>query len=78
MGIIAYYFRIFSPITVLANIFIVPLATLITLCGLSLIFAGLICPYMAPLFASNCELLTAILVIINAVLAKIPGASLRL
>lgn len=78
MGIIAYYFRIFSPITVIANIFIVPLATLITLCGLSLIFIALICPPMAPLFACNCELLTTLLIRVNSVLMQIPGASLRL
>lgn len=78
MGIVVYYFKLFSPITVLANIFVVPLAALITLCGLGLISMGLICPPAAPLFASNCELLTNLLVRINVVLSKIPGAAFRL
>ena len=42
-GFIAYYFRIVSPVTVLANLFVVPLATLITLCGICLVIAGLLC-----------------------------------
>lgn len=74
MGFIAYYFRIISPITVLANLFIVPLATLITLCGFSFITIGQISPYLAPLFAGSCELLAALLIQINRFLIRIPGA----
>lgn len=76
-GFIAYYFRMVSPITVLANIFIIPLATLITLCGLCLIFIGSFCYPLASLFAADCELLIALLIRINAVLISIPGAVLR-
>lgn len=76
-GFIAYYFRMVSPITVLANIFIIPLATLITLCGLCLISIGSFCHPMASLFAADCELLIAVLIRINAVLISIPGAVLR-
>ncbi len=78
MGFIAYYFKIFSPITVLANIFIVPLAALITLSGFSLIMIGLILPPIAPLFASACELTVMLLININSFLIKIPYACLSL
>lgn len=78
MGFIAYYFKIFSPITVLANIFIVPLATLITLCGFSMIIIDLICPGLVPLFASTNELVVGLLLLINHLLLKIPGAYLSL
>lgn len=74
MGFVAYYFKIFSPITVLANIFIVPLATLITLCGFSLIVMAFIFPPSIPLFASSCELLVTLLLNINSLLIKVPGA----
>jgi competence protein ComEC len=74
MGFIAYYFKIFSPITVLANIFIVPLAALITLCGFSLILAGLIFPALAAFFASSNELLVMMLLKINTLLIKLPWA----
>jgi len=74
LGFIAYYFKIFSPITVLANIFIVPLASLITLCGASTIVVGLISPGIAPLFASTSELLVIMLLKINILLLKLPYA----
>lgn len=74
MGFIAYYFQIFSPITVLANIFIVPLASLITFCGFSLIAMHLICPPLVPFFASSSELVVTFLVNLNAFLIKLPGA----
>lgn len=74
VGIIAYYFKIFSSITVLANIFIVPLATLITLCGFSLILVSLVFPVFALFFALACELIVAILLNVNTLLIKIPGA----
>ncbi len=78
MGFIAYYFKIFSPVTVLANIFIVPLATLITLCGFSLIVMSLIFLPLAPFFASASELLVISLIKINAFLLKLPAAYLYL
>lgn len=77
-GFIAYYFKIFSPVTVLANLFIVPLATLITLAGFSLIIVGLLCPPLAQLFSPANEFLAALLLNINAFLIKLPGASFSL
>ena len=77
-GLIAYYFRIFSPVTVLANMLVVPLASLITLAGFSLIFAGLFFPWLAPLFARANEALIWGMVLVNNLMLAIPGASLRL
>ncbi len=74
MGLVAYYFKIFSPITVLANLFIVPLASLITLCGFSLAAIGLVCPALASLFAASCEFFASLLIHLSALLIKIPGA----
>jgi competence protein ComEC len=73
-GFIAYYFRMVSPITVLANIFVVPLAALITLSGFSLVFMDMLCPYMAVSFASVNELLIKILVQVNFFLIRFPKA----
>lgn len=78
MGFVAFYFKIFSPVTVLANIFIVPLAAFITLCGSSLLLASLILPSMAPFFASATELATAILLKLNILLLRLPFACFRL
>jgi len=74
MGFIAYYFRTFSPITVLANIFIVPLATLITLSGISLMIVGSISPALARIFAFSTELEVFVLLKINAFLVSLPFA----
>ena len=74
MGFIAYYFRIFAPVTVLANVFIVPLATLITLCGFSLIIIALVLAPLAPFLAASTELITTLLLNLNTLLIKIPHA----
>jgi len=77
-GLILYYFRIFSPITVLANIFIVPLATLITLSGFSLVVITLILPIFSVFFAHTNELLVILLLRINNFLIGLPFACLYL
>jgi len=74
-GFIAYYFKFFSPVTVLANIFIVPLASLITFCGFSLVAAGLVFPAAAGLFASSAKLAVLSLLAINNLFANLPLAS---
>ncbi len=77
-GFIAYYFKSFSPITVLANVFTVPLATFITLCGFSLILASLLAPACAPAFAYTIELAVMLLVKMNNLFIALPGACFRL
>jgi hypothetical protein len=72
--IIALNFRIIAPITVLANILIVPLATLITLCGFTLVLSGLIYPDLANLFSLPTAALITLLLNINAALIKFPFA----
>ena len=74
IGIIAYNFRIVAPVTVLANILIVPLATIITLCGFTLVLCGLLCPFLAGSFSSTTAMLITLLLNINAAVIKIPFA----
>ncbi len=71
-GIIAYNFRIFSPISVFLNILIVPLATLITLVGFSLVLASVFCPGLASLFASTAAFMVTFLLKLNLAAVKIP------
>ena len=78
MGLVVYYFRIFSPVTVLANLFIVPLAALITLCGFSLIAMSFLLPSLTLLFSSTCELWVSLLLNINSLLLQLPYAHIRL
>jgi competence protein ComEC len=76
VGFIAYHFRMFSAVTVLANILIVPLATLITLCGFSLILVSLILPCLTPYFSASSELAVKLLLQVNTFLISLPGAYL--
>lgn len=69
-GLVAFYFKIFSPVTVLANIIIVPLATLMTLCGFSLIMM----PPLAQFLAPACEIAVLLLLKANAFLIQLPAA----
>ena len=75
VGFIAYYFKFFSPVTVLANLFIVPLASLITFCGFSLVAVSLIFPPAAALFAASAKLVVFLLLALNSILLSLPLAS---
>ncbi|MDO9573023.1 MAG: ComEC/Rec2 family competence protein [Candidatus Omnitrophota bacterium] len=74
MGIIAYNFRIISPVTVLANMLIVPLATLITLSGFTLVLSGVFFPALAHFSSITISMLITLLLNINAIAIKIPFA----
>jgi competence protein ComEC len=74
LAIIASNFRIISLVTVLANILIVPLATLITLCGFTLVLSGLICPGLASILSLPTAALITLLLAINTALVKLPFA----
>ncbi|KPK98889.1 MAG: hypothetical protein AMJ95_02095 [Omnitrophica WOR_2 bacterium SM23_72] len=74
MWFIARYFRMFSPVTVLANLIIVPLAVLMTLCGFSLIVIGGFFASLAPILANTCDFLVATLVRVNTFLVNLPLA----
>lgn len=75
-GLILYYFGMLSPITVVANIFIVPLAALITLSGCMLLVVSFLCPALAHFCAASCQLCILILLSFNTWLSKIPYACL--
>jgi competence protein ComEC len=78
LGLIAYYFKTFSPVTVFANIVIVPIASFITLCGFSLLAINYVFPPWASPVASSCEWAVNLLLYINSVLVRIPGSSFSL
>ena len=73
-GLIAVYFRMVSPITVLANLLIVPLASIITLSGFSLLVAQSVSSYLALSFASVNEFLVSLLLSLNSLLLQVPHA----
>jgi len=74
LPLIAYYFRIISPVAILANMIIVPYMVIIVALGFLLILVGIIFPQIAFIFATTCEIALLILVKINAFLAGLPLA----
>ena len=77
-GLIAYYFRIISAVTVLANIMIVPLSALVTLSGLSLVLAEIFLPIFAAPLARTCECLVSLLVRFSFYFASLPWAYFKI
>ena len=78
MPLIAFYFKTFTTITVLANMIIVPYSAVITTTGFSFALIGMLIPSLAPIFAVTNELLILILFKIHSFLITIPGAYFKL
>jgi len=78
LPLIAYYFGILSPITILANMIVVPYMTIIVASGFSFALIGILMPPLASIFAATNELLILILFKINSLLIIIPGAYFKL
>lgn len=78
MPLIAFYFRTFTTITVLANMIIVPYSAVITTTGFSFALIGILFPSLAPIFAATNELLILILFKIHSFLITIPEAYFKL
>ncbi len=78
LPLIAYYFRTFTTITVLANMIIVPYSAIITVSGFSFALVGILIPSLTSPFASSNELFVLILFKINSLLVSIPGAYFKL
>jgi len=74
LGLVAYYFSIISPISVVANLFIVPLVFLVIASGLLFISLGSVIPGVCPILALNCEFFISLIYRIAHFLSGLPGA----
>ncbi|MBU1871522.1 MAG: ComEC family competence protein [Candidatus Omnitrophica bacterium] len=72
--LVLYYFRIISPVAVLANLVIVPYLSLVIVLGLILIFFGLSFPFLSAVFSGPANLSLIVLVEIIKLFSQIPGA----
>lgn len=72
--IVARVFNIVTPVTLLANIAIVPLSALLMCAGIVFIAAGFILPCAAGACAASVEAAVALLLHANAAFANLPGA----
>ncbi len=73
-GVVVYYFSILSPITVLANLFIVPLSSLVVVLGFCLVCTGLVFPALAYIFSTSTKLCLDLLVAGVYLFSKLPAA----
>lgn len=72
-GIIAYEYDIVSPIAIVANIFVVPLADLVIALSLGLVVIGLFCPPLAAAFAAALKAVFNFTLLLTAWFAQVPG-----
>lgn len=73
-GLIAYYFQIVTPVTILANLLIITLMTVIMLLGLGLLAAGLVVPFVSFMFAACIKVAISAMIVIVYLMERIPGA----
>ncbi|MDD5731171.1 MAG: ComEC/Rec2 family competence protein, partial [Candidatus Omnitrophica bacterium] len=77
-GFIICYFKMVTLVSIPANLFIVPLASLITITSFCLLIAETALPYISPFIALSSELFVALLLKINVFFVHLPGAYLYL
>jgi len=77
-GIIAYYFHIVTPITVIANVALVPLiAPMMAFCT-GLLVSGSFASFLAPAFATLTKITLNTMVAIVLLLSKVPHGAITL
>jgi len=70
----AYYFHLFSPVTVLSNLLMVPLGSAALACTLGSLFCGPVFPFLGELFNHSGWLWMVLMTKIGEAAAKLPGA----
>ncbi len=71
-GIIVYEYDIISPVAIIANIPIVPLADLVIALSLGLVAVGLFCPWLAVAFACTLKAVFNFTLLLTSWFAQIP------
>ena len=72
--LLAWYFQMVSPVSILANLFIVPLAGLITLSGACLVISSWLAPCITRFCAVSCDHAVFLMVVLNSWFANLPWA----
>ena len=74
LGFIAYYFRVIAPVTILANLIIVPWTSLVIILGFALGLSAIICPVLAVSIASTTNFALGLLFKMTFGLSRLPFA----
>ncbi len=72
--LIAYYFHLITPVVILANLVVIPLASLAVFLGLGILGAGWVCPGVAWMFANCIKVCLNLMVGSVLLFVQIPGA----
>lgn len=72
--LLAYYFHLITPVVLLANLVVVPLASGIICLGIGLLLVGSLIPFGAFIFAKGISLLIQLMVASIAFFSRMPGA----
>jgi competence protein ComEC len=73
-GFIACSSRMFAPVTVVANLLLVPIAGVLTLCGFTVALSSCVWPAAAACFGAASQLLLLVMIKLNVLLLQIPYA----
>lgn len=74
VGIMAYYFHIITPVSIFANLLIIPLIVGVVALGMGLLIVGLALPFCNFIFAACIKVLLNLVVIIAYLFDQIPWA----
>jgi len=73
-GVILYYFQIVTPITIVANLFVVPLLSIVLTLGFGLLIVAGVWGHGAVLFASCIKIVLNVMMAVIFLFSKIPYA----
>lgn len=73
-GLILYHFQIVTPVTILANLAIVPMTTGLIIAGMALAFTGVCCPWLCPAAAIYVKLILNAMIGVIHLCRRLPGA----
>lgn len=75
--LVAYYFHLFTPVSLVANVMVVPLSGLALACTMGSLFVGAWVPLAAELFNNSAWLFMWLMVRVSHWCAQLPGACLH-
>lgn len=78
LGLTIYYFRVFSPIAVFANLLVVPLISLVIILGILLVLTHAVLPVLTYSIAANINFILAVLFKAGFWLKSLPFSSFYL
>jgi len=71
-GLILYYFQIITPVSILANLVVIPMISLIVFLGFGLMISGIILPLIAPMIAISLKICLNLLVVSIFLFDRLP------